>query len=79
MRVGVFPARYYVTRTDGLIKQHGLHTRIAAQPKLALSRLSIRLGVPNYADQEILVDRFTAFSEETQRLESVYRQKLDAL
>jgi type I restriction enzyme, S subunit len=71
---------YYFTLTKDFVEQAGLHTRVAAQPKLALSRLStIKLGVPRIHVQDKLADRFDALREETRRLESIYRQKLAAL
>ncbi|MHB0867588.1 MAG: restriction endonuclease subunit S [Thermoleophilia bacterium] len=71
---------YYFTLTAGFIEQAGLNTRTAAQPKLALSRLStIRLGIPDLADQRRLAFEFDALREETQRLEAIYQQKLDML
>lgn len=71
---------YYFTQTSDFIEQTIVNTRTAAQPKLALSRLStIRLGFPNFAEQERLADSFDRLREETQRLESVYRQKLACL
>jgi type I restriction enzyme S subunit len=71
---------YYFTLTSDFIEQTGQNTRTAAQPKLALSRLSTtRLRVPKFSEQESLADRFDALREETQRLESIYQQKLAAL
>jgi type I restriction enzyme S subunit len=71
---------YYFTKTSDFVEQAGLNTRTAAQPKLALSRLStIKLGIPNLAVQKHLADDFDALSEETQRLESIYQQKIAAL
>ncbi|MDP2760645.1 MAG: restriction endonuclease subunit S, partial [Sideroxyarcus sp.] len=71
---------YYFTQTASFVEQAGLHTRTAAQPKLALSRLStIKLGIPNLPAQERLANEFDALREETQRLESLYQRKLAAL
>ena len=71
---------YYFSKTADFVEQAGLNTRTAAQPKLALSRLStIRLGVPSLTVQESLADKFDALREETQRVESVYQRKLAAL
>ena len=71
---------YYFTLTSSFIEQAGVNTRTAAQPKLALSRLStIKLGVPSVQAQQRLVDDFDALCEETQRLESIYQKKIDAL
>jgi type I restriction enzyme, S subunit len=61
---------YYFTTTPNFVEQAGLNTRTAAQPKLALSRLStIKLGIPSLAMQELLADEFDTLREETQRLE----------
>jgi type I restriction enzyme S subunit len=71
---------YYFKLTADFSEQAGLQTRTAAQPKMALSRLStIKLGVPSLAIQESLVERFDALREETLHLESIYQQKLAAL
>lgn len=71
---------YYFTLTADFIEQTGLNTRTAAQPKLALSRLSTtRLGIPSLLEQESLVDRFDILRAETQRLESICQQKLATL
>lgn len=71
---------YYFTQTADFIEQTGLNTRTAAQPKLALSRLSTtRLGIPSLTEQERHADQFDALRDETQRLESIYQQKLAAL
>ena len=71
---------YYFTLTPGFIEQAGLHARTAAQPKLALSRLStIKLGIPSFSEQERLADAFDALREETQHLEALYQRKLAAL
>lgn len=71
---------YYFTVTPDFIEQAGLNTRTAAQPKLALSRLStIRLGIPSLTEQRRLVNEFDVLREETRRLESIYQRKLTAL
>ncbi len=71
---------YYFTQTASFVDQAGLHTRTAAQPKLALSRLStIKMGIPSLSEQERLAHEFDALREETQRLEALYQRKLAAL
>jgi type I restriction enzyme, S subunit len=71
---------YYFSLTSDFIAQAGLQTRTAAQPKLALSRLSmIKLGIPNLVTQEALVEKFDALRTETRRLEAIYQQKLATL
>lgn len=70
---------YYFTQTAYFAEQAGLNTRTAAQPKLALSRLStIRLGIPDLSLQESLANKFDAIRAETHRLETLYLQKLAA-
>lgn len=71
---------YYFTTTQSFVEQAGFNTRTAAQPKLALSRLStIRLGIPSFAVQESLVETFDNLREETRHLESLYQSKVKAL
>ena len=71
---------YYFTVTLDFVEQAGLNTRTAAQPKLALSRLaSIKLGIPPLAKQKRLAAEFDTLHEKTQRLESIYQQKLAKL
>ncbi len=71
---------YYFTVTPDFVEQAGLNTRTAAQPKLALSRLStIKLGIPPLPEQKRLAAKFDALREETQRLASLYTRKLAAL
>lgn len=44
---------YYFTKSDEFIKQAGINTRTAAQPKLALERLkTIRLSIPSYLPEQ---------------------------
>jgi type I restriction enzyme, S subunit len=70
---------YYFTLTRDFIGQAGLNTRTAAQPKLALSRLStIKIRVPSLAMQESVVESLDALRAETRRLESIYHRKLTA-
>lgn len=71
---------YYFTATADFVEQAGLNTRTAAQPKLALSRLStIKLGIPSLPVQKRLASKFDALREETKHLESIYQQKCCAL
>jgi type I restriction enzyme, S subunit len=47
---------YYFTKTDNFIRQTGINTRVAAQPKLALIRLkTITLPVPPLSEQKRIV------------------------
>jgi type I restriction enzyme S subunit len=71
---------YYFTITPSFTEQAGLNTRTAAQPKLALSRLSrIVIGIPDSEEQDRLVANFDELRCETERLECIYQQKLTAL
>ena len=71
---------YYFTLTPDFAEQAGLHTRTAAQPKLALARLStIKLWIPHITVQKRLANEFDSIRQETQRLKSIYQQKLTAL
>ena len=71
---------YYFTITPKFIEQAGLNTRTAAQPKLALSRLStIVMGIPDAKEQDRIVARFDELRCESERLESIYQQKSLAL
>ena len=52
----------------------------AAQPNLgAKSVAQYSISLPSVGDQEKIVARLDALSAETQRLESIYRQKIAAL
>lgn len=71
---------YFFTRTASFADQALLNTRVAAQPKLALSRLStIRLRIPSIEDQRKVIADCEALWAESQRLETIYQQKLQAL
>ncbi len=71
---------YYFTVTPDFVEQAGLNTRTAAQPKLALSRLTtIKLGIPPLPEQRRLAAEFDTLFEATQRLASIYERKLAAL
>jgi len=71
---------YYFTTTPNFIEQAGLNTRTAAQPKLALSRLTtIKLAVPSFAEQQRVVAQFDDLRVETKHLESLYHQKVGVL
>ena len=67
---------YYFTKTDEFIKQAGLNTRVAAMPKLALSRLStINLLFPNSLpeQQRIVAILDTAFAAIAKAKENAQR------
>jgi type I restriction enzyme S subunit len=70
---------YFLTSPlgQGLIK---LYDNGAAQPNLgAKSVAKYKISLPSLAEQRAIVSRLTDLDEETQRLESIYRQKLAAL
>jgi type I restriction enzyme S subunit len=71
---------YYFTKTKSFLDQAGLSTRTTAMPKLALVRLKeIEVPVPDLVDQLNLVKDFDNMSQQTQKLQELYRQKLDNL
>lgn len=71
---------YYFTTTKDFIDQVSSKTRIAAQPKLALSRLAtIRLSLPSLDKQILLADYFDQLHEDASRLQSLTTRKLAAL
>ena len=69
---------YYFTKSRDFLIQAGLNTRVAAMPKLALSRLStIKLRIPkSNSEQKRIVTTLDALSDATQKLETIYKQKL---
>lgn len=71
---------YYFTKTKSFINQAGINTRVAAQPKLALSRLgTIEFYAPNFDTQISLIKKFELLQTQVEKLESIYRQKIQAL
>ena len=72
---------YYFTKTEDFAKQASLNTRVAAMPKLALTRLStITLNIPNSIyEQQSIVQKLDALSAETKKLEAIYLKKLEDL
>jgi len=71
---------YYFTLSHDFSEQAGLATRVVAQPKLALSRLSkIQIPVPPVGIQQQIVARLDALSERTRTLEAATQEKLDDL
>lgn len=69
---------YYFTKSRDFLNQAGLNTRVAAMPKLALTRLStIKFFLPiSLTEQRSIVAKLNAFSAETKKLESIYQQKI---
>lgn len=70
---------YFLTSSVGqrLIK---LYDNGAAQPNLgAKSVAKYTISLPKLAEQKIIVQKLTALAAETQRLETIYRQKIAAL
>lgn len=72
---------YYFTKTSSFLSQAGLNTRVAAMPKLALSRLStIKLNIPNEkSDQQNIIAKLDTLIIETKKLEMIYQQKMSTL
>lgn len=69
---------YYFTKSRDFLNQAGLNTRVAAMPKLALTRLStIKIFLPiSLTEQRSIVAKLNGFSAETKKLESIYQQKI---
>lgn len=69
---------YYFTKDAEFIKQTELSTRKVAMPKMALSRLgNILVPIPRtFLEQKSIVVKLDALSDETKKLESIYKQKL---
>jgi type I restriction enzyme S subunit len=63
------------------MEQAGLNTRIAAMPKLALSRLgTIKLSIPmDLAEQNNYVKTLDEISTHIQQLQRYYNQKIEKL
>lgn len=72
---------YFFTKSKDFSSQAGLNTRVAAMPKLALSRLStISFFIPkSISEQRSIVAKLDALSAETKKLEAIYKKKLDSL
>jgi type I restriction enzyme S subunit len=71
---------FYFTRTSSFADQALANTRIAAQPKLALSRLkTVSLGVPALKEQLRLVSMLDEMATETRRLADAYSKKISGL
>ncbi|MDY0186197.1 MAG: restriction endonuclease subunit S [Desulfuromonadaceae bacterium] len=71
---------FFFTKTASFTEQALQNTRVAAQPKLALSRLAtIKLSIPSVTEQQRVIASCDAFGAESQRLEAIYQQKLEAL
>jgi type I restriction enzyme S subunit len=72
---------FELLRSEIVKSQIRTYTTGAAQPHLPIKTLvNFTIPVPkNVEDQRILVTRLRAFEPETQRLESIYQQKLAAL
>jgi type I restriction enzyme S subunit len=72
---------YYFTKSTLFMEQAGLNTRIAAMPKLALSRLgTIKLSIPmDLAEQNNYVKTLDEISTHIQQLQRYYNQKIEKL
>ena len=71
--------RYFLS--SSLVKQY-YKSKGAGGLQINISKgdiLSARIPVPSIAEQENIVDQLDTLAEETQRLESIYQQKLAAL
>lgn len=72
---------YYFTKSNLFMEQAGLNTRVAAMPKLALSRLgTIKLSIPmDLAEQNNYVKIIDEISMNIQELQICYNQKIEKL
>ncbi|WP_071992852.1 restriction endonuclease subunit S [Aphanizomenon flos-aquae] len=70
---------YFLTSSVGK-RQIKLYDNGAAQPNLgAKSVAKYIIYLPNFAEQKVIVQKLVDLSNETQRLENIYRQKIAAL
>ena len=68
---------YYFTNTHNFSHQAGLQTRIAGQPKLALTRLGeISLMVPPLLEQEKILEKFFNADLSSLKLKQIYEKKM---
>lgn len=68
---------YYFTLSNFFLSQIVEQTKVAGQPKLALSRLAnIKLYMPSYPEQEQIAKVLDILQSKTQELEKIYTQKL---
>ncbi|MBR1373022.1 restriction endonuclease subunit S, partial [bacterium] len=68
---------YYFTKTKSFNEQSLGNIKIAAVPKLALTRLAtIKLPIPDIEKQKQIVDKLDKFQEQTKQLEAIYTQKI---
>lgn len=71
---------YYFTLSHDFSEQVGLATKVVAQPKLALTRLSkIKIPVPQIEMQQQIVANLDTLAEHTRALETVTKEKLNEL
>jgi type I restriction enzyme S subunit len=71
---------YYFTLSNDFLEQAGLATKIVAQPKLALTRLSkIEVPLPALSEQRRIVSSLDLLSEHTRALEAETKERLDQL
>lgn len=71
---------YYFTLTSSFIEQSGLNTRVAAQPKLALSRLAtIKIRFPSISEQTRIAGQIDTLRDETINLSSLFLLKIEKL
>jgi type I restriction enzyme, S subunit len=71
---------YYLMRSDFVQSQIREKTYGTALQQINIGDLrNLKLPIPPKADQEVLTTKFNELGEQTQRLESIYQQKLVAL
>lgn len=71
---------YYFTKSSSFYYQAIEQTRVAGQPKLALTRLKeIKLILPSVAEQEILLERLSELERIFHKLREIYTSKISYL
>lgn len=71
---------YYFTLTTQFLSQSVEQTKVAGQPKLALSRLAgIKLSIPDISLQQQIAHKLDLLHDRTQNLEKIYTKTLTVL
>ena len=68
---------YYFTKSRSFSDQAIEQTRVAGQPKLALTRLGeIKLILPSLSEQKIILEHFSELESVSLRLREIYMSKI---
>ncbi len=71
---------YYFTLSQDFIEQAGIATKVVAQPKLALARLSkIQIPIPTIEKQQKVIAHLDVLSEHTRALEAATEKRIKNL